>query len=198
MNNPIYALTDHDHSEEELDPWLAECATGDPMADGLVLTALDCAWGHWERASKEPHQPFADPEYLKTAGRLAWRWDDWIPAGLLGRGLDAAWWKRLIAAMDDLGRFGLSDMAIVSRDLAEPFDESVLAIRDDWELADFEACEWSDPNATDPFECVVYGLRPLAEEMDKEPRHMGGLVRYDTAYALAGFKYLTFKEDDDE
>lgn len=197
MSNPIYALTDHDHTEEELAPWLAECGTGDPMADGLVLTALDCAWEHWERASKEPHQPFADPEYLKAAGRLAWRWDDWIPAGLLGRGLDAAWWKRLIAAMDDLGRFGLSDTAIVSRDLAE-HEKNVLAIRDDWDLADFEACEWSDPNATDPFECVVYDLRSLAEEMDKEPRHMGGLVRYDTAYALAGFKYLTFKKDDNE
>lgn len=64
---------------------------------------------------------------------------------------------------------------------------------DDWELADFEACELSDP-----YECVVNDLRLLAEDMDKEPRHMGGLVRYDTAYALAGFKYLTFKEDDDD
>ena len=50
----------------------------------------------------------------------------------------------------------------------------------------------------DPYECVVNDLRLLAEDMDKEPRHMDGLVRYDTAYALAGFKYLTFKEDDDE
>lgn len=50
----------------------------------------------------------------------------------------------------------------------------------------------------DPYECVVNDLRLLAEDMDKEPRHMGGLVRYDTAYTLAGFKYLTFKEDDDE
>lgn len=80
MSNPIYALTNHDHTEEELAPWLAECGTGDPMVDGLVLTALDCAWGHWERAAKEP-------------------------------------------------------------------------------------------------------------------RHMGGLVRYDTAYALAGFEYLTFRKD---
>lgn len=46
MSNPIYALTNHDHTEEELAPWLAECGTGDPMVDGLVLTALDCAWGH--------------------------------------------------------------------------------------------------------------------------------------------------------
>lgn len=91
MSNPIYALTDHDHTEEELAPWLAECATGDPMVDGLVLTALDCAWGHWERASKEPRRPFSDPEYLKAVARLPWRWDDWIPAGLLGRGLNAAW-----------------------------------------------------------------------------------------------------------
>ena len=73
-----------------------------------------------------------------------------------------------------------------------------LAIRDDWELADFEACELSDPHMPDPYECVVNDLRLLAEDMDKEPRHMGGLVRYDTAYALDGFKYLTFKEDDDE
>lgn len=130
MSNPIYALTDHDHTEEELAPWLAECGTGDPMADGLVLTALDCAWGHWERAAKEPRRPFSDPEYLKAVAGLPWRWDDWIPAGLLGRGLDAAWWGRLVAAMDDLGRFGLSDTAIVRRDLMEPFGESVLAIRD--------------------------------------------------------------------
>lgn len=50
----------------------------------------------------------------------------------------------------------------------------------------------------DPYECVANDLRLLAEDMDKEPRHMGGLIRYDTAYALAGLKYLTFKEDDDE
>lgn len=80
MSNPIYALTDHDHTEEELAPWLAECATGDPMADGLVLAALDCAWGHWERAAKEPRRPFSDPEYLKAVAGLPWRWDDWIPA----------------------------------------------------------------------------------------------------------------------
>lgn len=94
--------------------------------------------------------------------------------------------------MDDLGRFGLSDTAIVRRDLMDG-EESVLAIRDDWELADFKACELSDP-----YECVVNDLRLLAEDMDKEPRHTGGLVRYDTAYALAGLKYLTFKEDDDD
>lgn len=130
MSNPIYAPTDHDHTEEELAPWLSECGTGDPMADGLVLTALDCAWGHWERAAKEPHRPFSDPEYLKAVAGLPWRWDDWIPAGLLGRGPNAAWWGRLVAAMDDLGRFGLSDTAIVRRQLMEPFGESVLAIRD--------------------------------------------------------------------
>lgn len=130
MSNPIYALTDHDHTEEELAPWLVECGTGDPMVDGLVLTALDCAWGHWARASKKPHRPFSDPEYLKAVAGLPWRWDDWIPAGLFGRGLNAAWWGRLIAAMDDLGRFDLSDTAIVCRQLMEPFGESVLAIRD--------------------------------------------------------------------
>ena len=113
MSNPIYALTDHDHTEEELAPWLAECGTGDPMVDGLVLTALDCAWGHWARTTKGPHRPFSDPEYLKAVARLPWRWDDWIPAGLFGRGFNAAWWGRLVAAMDDLGRFGLSDTAIV-------------------------------------------------------------------------------------
>ena len=88
MSNPIYALTDHDHTEEELAPWLAECGTGDPMVDGLVLTALDCAWGHWARASKKPHRPFSDPEYLKAVAGLPWRWDDWIPAGLFGRGVN--------------------------------------------------------------------------------------------------------------
>lgn len=128
MSNPIYALTDH--TEEELAPWLAECGTGDPMVDGLVLTALDCAWGHWARASKKPRRPFSDPEYLKAVAGLPWRWDDWIPAGLFSRGLNAAWWGRLVAAMDDLGRFGLSDTAIVRRQLMEPFGESVLAIRD--------------------------------------------------------------------
>lgn len=167
------------------------------MVDGLVLTALDCAWGHWERAAKGPHRPFSDPEYLKAVAGLPWRWDDWIPAGLFGRGLDAAWWGRLVDAMDDLGRFGLSDTAIVRRDLMDG-EESMLAIRDDWEWADFEACELSNPHMPDPYECVVNDLRLLAEDMDKEPRRMGGLVRYDTAYALAGFKYLTFKEDDDE
>lgn len=99
--------------------------------------------------------------------RLPWRWDDWIPAGLFGRGLNAAWWGRLVAAMDDLGRFGLSDTAIVRRDLMEPFGESVLAIRDDWELADFEACELSDPHMPGPYECVVNDLRLLAEDMDR-------------------------------
>lgn len=70
MSNPIYALTDHDHTEEELAPWLVECGTGDPMVDGLVLTALDCAWGHWERAAKEPHRPFSDRK-MKTCLALS-------------------------------------------------------------------------------------------------------------------------------
>lgn len=34
-------------------------------------------------------------------------------------------------------------------------EEAVLAIRDNWEVADFDACEWSDPNAADPYICVV-------------------------------------------
>lgn len=37
----------------------------------------------------------------------------------------------------------------------------------------------------------------LAEKSGESPetRHMGGLVRYDTAYALAGFEYLTFRKN---
>lgn len=195
MGNPIYALTDHDHTEEELAPWLAECGTGDPMVDGLILTALDCAWGNWERAAGTPRRPYSDPEYLKAAEGFPWRWDDWLPAGLFDRGLDKNRWHRILAAMDDLGRFGLSDTAIVRRDLTEPYDESVVAIRDDWEAADLEACMMSNPNADPPYECVVNDLRLLAEEMDPEPRRMDRLVRYRTQYALAGFDYLTFKED---
>lgn len=94
--------------------------------------------------------------------------------------------------MNDLGRFGLSDTAVVRRGLTEPFDESVVALRDDWDEADYCACEWSDPNTADPYECVAYGLRLLAEETDPDPRHTGGLVRHRTNYALAGFDYLTF------
>lgn len=192
MTNLLYALTDHDHTESELAPWLAECGTGNETTDGLILTALDCAWGHWEHAAGSPIHPYSDPEYLKAAEESLWRWDDWIPAGLFDRGLGKDQWRRIIAAMNDLGRFGLSDTAIVCRDLTEPFDESVIALRDDWDEADYCACDWSDPNATDPFECVVYDLRLLAEEMDHEPRHTGGLIRYRTQYALAGFDYLTF------
>lgn len=58
--------------------------------------------------------------------------------------------------------------------------------------ADYCACEWSDPNTADPYECVAYDLRLLAEETDPDPRHTGGLVRHRTNYALAGFDYLTF------
>uniref|UniRef100_UPI004025016D hypothetical protein n=1 Tax=Bifidobacterium adolescentis TaxID=1680 RepID=UPI004025016D len=76
MTNLLYALTDHDHTENELTPWLAECATGDGMADGLILTALDCAWGHWEYAAGSPIHSYADPEYLKAAEESLWRWDD--------------------------------------------------------------------------------------------------------------------------
>lgn len=193
--NPVYSLTDHDHTEAELAPWLAECDTGDPMTDGLIMTALDCAWGHWERAAKEPRHPFKAPEYLAAVGRSLWRWDDWLPAVLFGCGLGETQWRRILAAMNDLGRFDLSDTAIIRRDLSEPFDEYVVAIREDWESADFEACMMSDPNANPPYICVTYDLRLLAEEMDPEPRHMDGLVRHRTQHALAGFDYLTFRED---
>ncbi len=93
--------------------------------------------------------------------------------------------------MNDLGRFGLSDTAIVRRDLMDG-EESVLAIRDNWEVADFDACEWSDPNAADPYICVVYDLRRLAEDEDGKPRRMKGTMRCDTHYSLSGFDYLTF------
>ena len=36
--NPIYELTDHAHSEEELAPWLDACGTGRETIDGLLLT----------------------------------------------------------------------------------------------------------------------------------------------------------------
>ena len=52
--NPIYELTDHAHSEEELAPWLDACGTGRETIDGLLLTALDCAWGNWKAAAKPP------------------------------------------------------------------------------------------------------------------------------------------------
>lgn len=192
MANLLYALTDHNHTENELAPWLTECGTGDEMADELILTALDCAWKGWESAARPAIHPYIDPEYLKAAEESLWRWDDSIPAGLFGCGLDKDQWHHIIAAMNDLGRFGLSDTAIVRRELSEPFDESVVALRDDWGEADYCACEWSDPNAIDPFECVVYDLRLLAEDVDREPHRMSRLVRYRTAYALAGFDYLTF------
>ena len=192
MTNPIYSMFDHDHAEEELAPWIVECGTGDPIADGLILIALDCAWGHWERAAQKPNRPFSDPEYLKATEASPWRWDDWIPADLFDRGLGKDQWHRVVAAMNDLGRFGLSDTAIMRRNLTEPFDESVAAIRDDWETTDLEACMMSNPNANPPYECVACDLRLLAEEMDSEPRHTGKLVRHRTHYALAGFDYLTF------
>ena len=99
----------------------------------------------------------------------------------------------IIAAMNDLGRFGLVDTAIVRRDLMDG-EESVLAIRDNWEVADFDACEWSDPTAADPYICVVYDLRRLAEDEDGKPRRMKGTMRYDTHYSLSGFDYLTFPD----
>lgn len=191
MTNLLYALTDHDHSEAELAPWLAECGTGDPMTDGHILTALDRAWGHWGSGAKAPLRPFSDPEYLAAVGDSPWRWDDRIPAALLRRGLDEDQWRRILAAMNDLGRFGLSDTAITRRELTS--DEYVAAIRDNWEMADLEACMASDLNAHPPFICAACDLRLLAEEMDPEPKRMGGLVRYRTWHALAGFDYLTFE-----
>ena len=89
------------------------------------------------------------------------------------------------------GPFGLVNTAIVRRDLMDG-EESVLAIRDNWEVADFDACEWSDPNAADPYICVVYDLRRLAEDEDGKPHRMKGTMRYDTHYSLSGFDYLTF------
>lgn len=133
----------------------------------------------------------AYPAYLRAAETSPWRWDDCLPAGLFTYGLDTEQWHRIIAAMNDLGRFGLSDTAIVRRDLMDG-EESVLAIRDNWEVADFDACEWSDPNAADPYICVVYDLRRLAEDEDGKPRRMKGTMRCDTHYSLSGFDYLTF------
>lgn len=65
--NPIYELTDHAHSEEELAPWLDACGTGRETIDGLLLTALDCAWGNWKAAAKPPMHPYANPAYLRAA-----------------------------------------------------------------------------------------------------------------------------------
>ncbi len=64
--NPIYELTDHAHSEEELAPWLDACGTGRETIDGLLLTALDCAWGNWKAAAKPPMHPYANPAYLRA------------------------------------------------------------------------------------------------------------------------------------
>ena len=50
--------------------------------------------------------------------------------------------------MNDLGRFGLSDTAVVRRGLTEPFDESVVALRDDWDEADY--CAANGPTRTRP------------------------------------------------
>ena len=69
--------------------------------------------------------------------------------------------------MNDLGRFGLSATAVVRRGSR-------------------------NRSTADPYECVAYDLRLLAEETDPDPRHTGGLVRHRTNYALAGFDYLTF------
>lgn len=64
--NPIYELTDHAHSEDALAPWLDACGTGRETIDGLLLTALDCAWGNWKAAAKPPMHPYANPAYLSV------------------------------------------------------------------------------------------------------------------------------------
>ena len=181
--NPIYELTDHAHSEEELAPWLDACGTGRETIDGLLLTALDCAWGNWKAAAKPLMHPYANPAYLRAAETSPWRWDDCLPAGLFTYGLDTEQWHRIIAAMNDLGRFGLVDTAIVRRDLMDG-EESVLAIRDNWEVADFDACEWSDPNAADPYICVVYDLRRLAEDLELPFADTGSTIALTVQQAL--------------
>ena len=99
--NPIYELTDHAHSEEELAPWLDACGTGRETIDGLLLTALDCAWGNWKAAAKPPMHPYANPAYLRAAETSPWRWDDCLPAGHFTYGLDTEQWHRIIAAMNE-------------------------------------------------------------------------------------------------
>ena len=53
MTNLLYALTDHDHTENELTPWLAECV-----------------WGHWEYAAGSPHPPIRQPGIPEGGGRV--------------------------------------------------------------------------------------------------------------------------------
>lgn len=165
--------------------------TGISDIDILILTALDRAKGNWDAITIDggPH-PYEDPEYLAAIEGQARRWDTILPVELFAHGLTADQWSRLIAAMNDLGRFGLSDMAVIRRDSEETPDESVYAPYDDWETADYEAFRLSSPRV----EYVVYDLRALAEQTDENPKRSDGLIRYDTKYALAGFDYLTFVE----
>lgn len=178
-------------NDMHLKPWFEEAKTGIPDIDSLILTALDRAKGNWDATTIDggPH-PYEDPEYLTAIEGQARRWDMILPVELFAHGLTADQWSRLIAAMNDLGRFGLSDMAVVRRDPEENPDESVYAPYDDWETADYEAFRLSGPRV----EYVVYDLRALAEQMDENPKRSDGLIRYDTKYALAGFDYLTFVE----
>lgn len=194
--NAIYALTDHTHTEEELAPWFQTVRTGDAITDGLILTAFDCAWGNWRKAvDVDGQRLFSNPEYAKAVGEQPWRWDFALPAGLFDRGLDTAQWSRLVAALNDLGRFGLSDTAIIRRDLRPPFAEHVAGLWDgEWERAGMEADERTSQNLDSNCEYVACDLRVLAEKMDGNPQHANGLVRYETRHALAGFDYLTFKE----
>ncbi|WP_195939081.1 hypothetical protein [Bifidobacterium pseudocatenulatum] len=115
-----------------LTPWFKEAKTGVPDIDILILTALDRAKGNWDATIIDggPH-PYEDPEYLTAIEGQARRWDTILPVELFAHGLTADQWSRLIAAMNDLGRFGLSDMAVVRRDSEENPDESVYAPYDD-------------------------------------------------------------------
>ena len=179
----------HGMNDMHLTPWFEEAKTGIPDIDFLILTALDRAKGNWDATTIDggPH-PYEDHEYLAAIEGQARRWDMILPVGLFTHGLTAGQWSRLIAAMNDLGRFGLSDMAVIRRDPEENPDESVYAPYDDWDTADYEAFRLSGPRV----EYVVRDLRALAEQTDENPYRSYGLIRYDTKHALAGFDYLTF------
>jgi len=93
--------------------------------------------------------------------------------------------------MNDLGRFGLSATAVVRRGSRNRSTKAWSSCATTG-TKPTTAPARSDPNTADPYECVAYDLRLLAEETDPDPRHTGGLVRHRTNYALAGFDYLTF------
>lgn len=191
--NEFYRMLDHDHREEELEPWMAGLHDGDPLTDAALLTALDCAWGHWDRAARAGWHPIVEPNYRKAVKGLPWHWDDWIPNALLDRGFTVKRWRRIIAAMNDLGRLG-HEIAIVKRDLTPPYDAYIVAIEDDRDIADDEACMMSDPDHG--YECLVWNLRNLAVDAIRgaeDVEHVGDWVRYRTYGSLGGFDYLTFR-----